>query len=100
MKSKNLVKRMNLVALTATSPPSHRAMKLMKIVMHKEMTWRTTQTIYFLSPMTTATPSQIVTPIILLIFDLLALPALVPPLENRSAIVCLHPPCFPSRYQL
>jgi hypothetical protein len=34
-----------LVALTATSPPSHQARKLMKIAINKEMTW-TTQTIY------------------------------------------------------
>jgi hypothetical protein len=54
--NQNLTTKNPLVALTATSPPSHQARKLMKIAINKEMTW-TTQTIYFLiniSPTTTA----------------------------------------------
>jgi hypothetical protein len=93
MKSKKLVVKTKatknlLMALTAISPPFHLASKFVKIVMHKKMTWRTT---YFLPTMTKAAPSQRVTPIILLILDLLALPTIAPQLENRSAIVCLHP---------
>jgi hypothetical protein len=88
-----------LVALTGTSPPLHLATKLLKILIHKKMTWRTTQPTSFLS-MTKAAPSQRVTSVILLILDLLALPALVSQIENGSAIVCLHPPCPPSKYHL
>jgi hypothetical protein len=101
----NLAKQNNLienplVALTATfQPPSHQAMKLMKTVTNKKMTWRTTQTIYFRINIRMTTIATQIVPTTLLIFDLLALSVLVPPFKTRP-IVCLPLQCLHLRYHL